>query len=166
MHNTTNTRLLWHSCEAGATRNTQYRIARTSGNTPWYCFGQKTVKRYRKTMQNIDFEHRLTLKQAKSYQAVLPDTQPNRHKPRFANHQVSFADLGLNRWRAYMPTVVPLQPTNRWRAFMPAMVPPQPTNRWQAYMPVMMPVYQRTVGGRLCQRWCLTPRLAICRRIC
>ena len=39
--------------------------------TPWYCFRQKAVKVYRKTMQNVDFQHCLSLKQPNSGQGVL-----------------------------------------------------------------------------------------------
>ena len=61
-------------------------------HTPWQHFGQKTSKVYKKTMLNVDFEHRLPLKQPKSGQGVsryaIPqtevrvvyDTRSNRHK--------------------------------------------------------------------------------------
>ena len=32
---------------------------------------------------------------------------PHKHKARSANLWVSFADLALNRWLAYLPTVMP-----------------------------------------------------------
>ena len=44
-------------------------------NTPWQHFGQKTSKLYRKTMQNVDFEHRLSLKQPKNGQGVSGTNQ-------------------------------------------------------------------------------------------
>ena len=46
-------------------------------HTPWQHFGQKTSKVYRKTMQNVDFEHRLPIKQPKSGQGVSRHVIPH-----------------------------------------------------------------------------------------
>ena len=45
-------------------------------HTPWQHFGRKASKVYRKTMLNVDFEHRLPLKQPKSGQGVSRHLTP------------------------------------------------------------------------------------------
>ena len=73
-----------------------------------------------KRCKNVDFEHRSPLNSPKTVKVFSrhatsqaqakahTDMRPLRHKSSCASLQVSLAQLGLNRWRAYMPTVVPL----------------------------------------------------------
>ena len=108
--------------------------SRTSQSNYTLCryFRQKVTEVYRKTRSNIVLVYRPGIKQPKSCQSVYQNTtrqaqdkvisnmDPNwltevlsnigshRHKSICASLQVSLSQIDLNRWRAYLPAVMPV----------------------------------------------------------